>query len=95
MFLGYRLKELRKSKCISQSELGKLIGVSKVSVSGYEKGTRVPSMDVLLKIIKLWYCRSQVPPQALKSDSEVLQGAALPEWPVTYSYPEPYRRPSE
>ncbi len=54
MFLGYRLKELRKSKCISQSELGKLIGVSKVSVSGYEKGTRVPSMDVLLKIIKLF-----------------------------------------
>ena len=54
MFLGYRLKELRRSKNVSQAELGKLIGVSKVSVSGYENGTRMPSMDVLLKIIKLF-----------------------------------------
>lgn len=54
MFLGYRLKELRKSKNISQSDLGKMLGVSKVSISGYEKGTRMPSMEVLLKIVKLF-----------------------------------------
>ncbi len=54
MFLGYRLKELRKSKNISQYELGQMIGVSKVSVSGYEKGTRIPSMPILLKIVKLF-----------------------------------------
>ncbi len=54
MFLGYRLKELRKSKNISQYELGRMLGVSKVSISGYEKGTRVPSMEVLLKIVKLF-----------------------------------------
>ena len=54
MFLGYRLKELRKSKNISQAELGKLLGVTKVSVSGYEKGTRIPSLEILINIIKLF-----------------------------------------
>ncbi len=54
MFLGYRLRELRRSKSWSQTELGKYLGVSKVSVSGYEKGTRVPSMEILLMIIKLF-----------------------------------------
>lgn len=54
MILGYRLKELRKEKNMSQGELGKLLGVTKVSVSGYEKGTRVPSMDVLLLILDVF-----------------------------------------
>ena len=54
MFLGYRLRELRKSKNISQGDLGKMLGVSKVSISGYEKGSRMPSMEVLLRIIKLF-----------------------------------------
>lgn len=47
MFLGYRLRELRKDKNLSQEDLGKILGVTKVSISGYEKGTRLPSMDVL------------------------------------------------
>ena len=54
MILGYRLRELRKENNMSQSELGKLLGVTKVSVSGYEKGTRVPSMDVLMKILDVF-----------------------------------------
>lgn len=55
MILGYRLRELRKDNNMSQQELGKLIGVTKVSVSGYEKGTRVPSMDVLNKILDIFH----------------------------------------
>ena len=47
MILGYRLKELRKENKMSQNDLGKLLGVSKVSVSGYEKGTRNPSLEIL------------------------------------------------
>ena len=39
---------------MSQGELGKLIGVSKVSISGYENGTRVPSMDILNKILDVF-----------------------------------------
>ena len=54
MFLGYRLQQLRKSKQMSQQDLGKELGVSKVSISGYEKGSRVPSMEVLIKILKIF-----------------------------------------
>lgn len=41
------LKELRTRKNISQSELGKLIGVSNASVSQYESGTRFPDTQKL------------------------------------------------
>lgn len=47
MILGYRLRELRKENKMSQEDLGKLLGVTKVSVSGYENGTRIPSLDIL------------------------------------------------
>lgn len=51
MILGYRLRELRKENKLSQEKLGKILGVSKVSVSGYENGNRVPSLDILNKIL--------------------------------------------
>ena len=54
MFLGYRLRLLRKSRAMSQDELGKALGVSKVSISGYENGVRIPSMEVLLKILSVF-----------------------------------------
>ena len=54
MFLGYRLRLLRKQYGLSQGDLGKLLGVSKVSISGYEKGIRVPSMEILLTILKVF-----------------------------------------
>lgn len=51
MVLGYRIRRLRKERALSQAQLGKLLGVSKVSISGYEKGTRIPSINTLLKLI--------------------------------------------
>ena len=54
MILGFRLRELRKENKMSQSDLGKLIGVSKVSVSGYENGSRIPSLDILNKILDIF-----------------------------------------
>ena len=54
MVLGYRIKKLRKERLLSQAELGKMIGVSKVSISGYESGNRVPSMEILEKIIDIF-----------------------------------------
>ncbi len=54
MFLGYRLRLLRRQNHLSQKELGRLLGVSKVSVSSYEKGTRLPSMGTLLMILKVF-----------------------------------------
>lgn len=51
MILGYRLRELRKENRLSQEKLGNILGVSKVSVSGYESGSRIPSLEVLNKIL--------------------------------------------
>ena len=54
MVLGYRIRRLRKEKMLSQDQLGKMLGVSKVSVSGYENGTRNPSMDILSKMVDIF-----------------------------------------
>lgn len=50
MIIGKRLKELRINNKITQQELGDIINVSKVSISGYEKGTRIPSLDTLIEL---------------------------------------------
>ena len=42
MINGKIIKKLREDQKISQQELGDIIGVSKVSVSGYENGNRTP-----------------------------------------------------
>ena len=51
MFFGKRLKEERIRKNFTQTELGDLVGVSKVTVCGYEIGKRVPSVEKLLKLV--------------------------------------------
>lgn len=47
MFIGSRLRDIRKKKGLTQEELGKLINVTKVSICCYEKETRLPSLDTL------------------------------------------------
>ena len=47
---GKRLKELRIKKGLSQQKLGDLIGVTKVSICGYENGTRIPTIENLIKL---------------------------------------------
>ena len=54
MFIGYRLRLLRRQYHLSQINLGRLLGVSKVSISNYEKGLRTPSMKTLLMILKVF-----------------------------------------
>jgi len=53
MIVGKRLKEARIKKGMSQEELGNLLGVSKVSICGYEKGTRTPTMENFLDLIEI------------------------------------------
>ena len=54
MFIGYRLRSLRRQYHLSQIDLGRLLGVSKVSVSNYERGLRTPSMETLLMILRVF-----------------------------------------
>lgn len=44
---GKRLRKLRNEKKLTQTELGKIINVTKVSISGYESGDRTPDTDNL------------------------------------------------
>lgn len=48
--IGKRVRELRIKKGLSQQELGNAIGVTKVSVCGYESGCRIPNLEKLAKL---------------------------------------------
>lgn len=48
--IGKRIKELRIEKGLSQQELGQAIGVTKVSICGYENGSRIPNLEKLVKL---------------------------------------------
>lgn len=48
--IGKRVRELRMERGLSQQELGLAIGVTKVSICGYENGTRLPNLEKLIKL---------------------------------------------
>ena len=50
ILLSTRLKELRLKAGLTQQKLGDLVGITKVSVCCYEKGTRLPSLDTLVDL---------------------------------------------
>ncbi len=50
LVLAKRIHELRKKKGLTQLELGNLLGVSKVTICGYEKGTRNPTLTHLERL---------------------------------------------
>lgn len=45
-----RLKALRIENKLTQEQLGQMISVTKVSISGYENGNRTPDTDTLNRI---------------------------------------------
>ena len=51
---GENLKNLRKGRGMTQSELGGKIGLSKAVISKYETGLGYPSFDVLIRIAKFF-----------------------------------------
>lgn len=54
MIVGNRIKNLRIEQNLSQQQLGDLLGVSKVSICGYENGSRIPSLDVFNAMINIF-----------------------------------------
>lgn len=53
MFMGSRVKLLRKQKGLTQTELGNLINVTKVSISCYERNTRIPNLETFIDLINV------------------------------------------
>jgi len=47
---GKRLRRLRNDKKLTQTELGNIINVTKVSISDYESGDRTPDTDNLRRL---------------------------------------------
>ena len=53
MIVGKRIKELRKSKNLTQQKLADLINVTKVSICCYEKGTRTPNLETFIDLVNV------------------------------------------
>lgn len=51
-----KLKEKRKEKKYTQTELGKEVGVSKNTISSYERGEYEPTVKIALKIASTLDC---------------------------------------
>ncbi len=49
-----RIKELRKSRNMNQTQLGKLVGVSTSAIGMYEQGRRDPDTSTLLNIARIF-----------------------------------------
>lgn len=49
-----RLKNLRTSKKLTQTEVAIFVGVSRSIISAYESDTRYPSYDILLRLSSLY-----------------------------------------
>ena len=49
-----KIRELRKRKGWTQEEFGDMLGINKVTVSGYENGKRQPTPDMLSKMADLF-----------------------------------------
>lgn len=52
--IGTRIKYERERMGLNQIELGKMIGVSKQCVSGWETGRRTPDVIIMNKLAKLF-----------------------------------------
>lgn len=50
IYFGVRLKELRKAKNLTQQELAEKVDLVKSSISAYEKCSKYPSVEVLIKL---------------------------------------------
>lgn len=52
--IGERITQLRKQQNLSQDELAKKAGVSRTIIGNYERKANTPSIEVLLKLAKVF-----------------------------------------
>ncbi len=51
---GFRLRELRQRKKMTQTQVAKRLNLSKTAISGYENNTKTPSVEVLIQLSILY-----------------------------------------
>lgn len=49
-FIGARLKEAREARCITQTNLAQMLGISKAAMSSYETGKTSPGIELIQKM---------------------------------------------
>ena len=54
MIFGKRLKELRKESKMTQTELAKVLGITKGTISTWETGSRTPPFEQMIAICDLY-----------------------------------------
>lgn len=52
--LSLRLVYLRKQKGYTQYEVSEILNISRSTLSKYEKGTRIPNLEILTKLENLY-----------------------------------------
>ncbi len=78
MKFGDNLRRMRELKKISQEQLAELMGVSRQSVSKWEREESFPSMERLLKLCQIFDC--DLADLLTESGSEELQNTDHAEW---------------
>lgn len=73
------LLEQRIKKGLSQAEVAKAIGVSQKSYSNYEKGTRNPKIDKILKLAKLLEIKLTVNTNVVKDKKNEIKLFSVPK----------------
>lgn len=53
--LNERIRALRKQKGLTQEQLAKRLWVTKSIISAYESGVRYPSLEMLIKLARIFF----------------------------------------
>ena len=51
---GDKLRSLRKAKHLTQVQVAERVGVSKAMISAYETDSKLPSLEILLRLSRLY-----------------------------------------
>jgi transcriptional regulator with XRE-family HTH domain len=54
---GWNLRQHREAAALTQTDMGKVLGVGNVYLSQLEAGARLPSADLLVRVADLLKCR--------------------------------------
>ena len=54
MKIGYRIKELRKEKELTQTQLAKLLNISQDSISLWERDLSLPTIDYVVELCRIF-----------------------------------------
>ncbi len=52
--ISERLKKLRQDKGITQTELAKMLSLTRSSINGWEVGTSIPSIQYIVELSKIY-----------------------------------------